>query len=135
VSDLPGSAAVPADSDLAILTYRRGQHVFREGEDGASAYIIERGAVDIWREGPDGDRIVFATLGPGGVFGELALIHPAPRNANATATDVTTLIVVPKFVLEKQMKKTDPFIRKMMLALIGNVRRLSDRIDELEGGA
>lgn len=122
------------EAELAVLTYRRGQAVFKEGDAGTSAYIIENGSIEIWRDGPDGDRIVFATLGPGTVFGELALIRPAPRNANATAKDVTTLIVVPKFVLDKQMKKTDAFIRKMMLALIDIIRRQSDRIDELEGG-
>ena len=120
------------ETELAIISYRRGQSIFSEGDAGTSAYIVEKGSVEIWRKGDDGNKIVFATLGPGAVFGELALINPAPRAANATSVDVSTLIVVPKFVLEVQMKKSDAFIRKMMLALIDNVRRLSDRIDQLE---
>ena len=120
------------EAELAIIEYRRGQAIFSEGDAGTSAYIVEKGSVEIWRKGEDGSKVVFVTLGPGAVFGELALINPAPRAANATSVEVSTLIVVPKFVLEVQMKKSDAFIRKMMLALIDNVRRLSDRIDQLE---
>jgi len=126
---------VPGETELAIISYLQGQAIFSEGDVGTNAYIVEKGSVEIWRKGDDGSKIIFATLGPGSVFGELALINPAPRAANATSVDVSTLIVVPKFVLDVQMKKSDAFIRKMMLALIDNVRRLTDRIDQLEGTA
>ena len=63
----------------------KGKTIFQEGDSGDEFFIVVRGQVEI----RSGDRH-FETLGPDGIFGEMALIDDSPRSATAVAlTDVT----------------------------------------------
>lgn len=69
--------------------FRKGQVIFRQGDKGEEMYFIVSGTVEIARHRDNtqnDDRIL---LQDHEVFGELALLHDAPRNAEARAlTDV-----------------------------------------------
>jgi len=63
---------------------RPGQEIIKQGEEGDNFYIVDQGEVEIF---VDEKKVV--TLGEGGSFGELALIHETPRAATVIAkTDV-----------------------------------------------
>ncbi len=63
----------------------KGKTIFKEGDPGDEFFVVLRGQVEI----ASGDRH-FETLGPDGIFGEMALIDDSPRSATAVAlTDVT----------------------------------------------
>lgn len=70
----------------AIVTrrYPKGTTIIRQGDPGDSVFIIEDGHIDIVDERA-GRKI--AVLGPGDVFGEMALLRGEPRAATATATE------------------------------------------------
>jgi CRP-like cAMP-binding protein len=78
--------------DLAVLA-REGREswfapnevLFREGEPGDEIFVLLAGEVSVLRRDGDVDRLV-ATVGPGSVIGELAVLDPAPRNATVVAT-------------------------------------------------
>jgi CRP-like cAMP-binding protein len=64
-----------------------GAEIIREGDVDDSLFVLLDGNVSVSRGGQK-----LAELGKGEVFGELALLDPAPRNATVTAlTDVTLL--------------------------------------------
>jgi signal-transduction protein with cAMP-binding, CBS, and nucleotidyltransferase domain len=75
--------------------YRPGEYVFRRGEQAAHFYVIERGEVEILRDGagPDGSDVL-AVLGPGDFFGEMALLEGRERSASARARTTLELGVV-----------------------------------------
>lgn len=77
------------DNLLHERSYTAGEIVFDEREQGQAIYFVFSGRVLICRQGdPVQGRI--AELGPGGVFGDLALLDDAPRAAQARAqTDCT----------------------------------------------
>ncbi len=62
-----------------------GTEVFRAGDDGATLFLIQEGAVEI-TTGDGKQRTVLASLFPGQFFGEISLLDGAPRSATATAT-------------------------------------------------
>ena len=62
-----------------------GTVIFREGDPGDDMYIISSGQVRIVSD-VQTEKIIFAHLGPGEFFGEMALIAGAPRSAAAVAT-------------------------------------------------
>ena len=77
-------------------TYQPGQFIMRQGDTGVGAFIIRSGKVDIIQE-RDGKEIKLATLGPGEVFGEMALLDEFPRSASARAVEPTTALGIQRW--------------------------------------
>jgi putative peptide zinc metalloprotease protein len=78
---------------LLITRYLPGDTIVRQGERGDRFYILVDGHVDVSREDAGGSRHL-ATLGPGQVFGEMALLDQTPRSATVralTAVETYTL--------------------------------------------
>jgi CRP-like cAMP-binding protein len=87
--------------DLAALTacmrrrpYAKGQFICYQGDPGTSLYIIETGQVTISLTSPEGKELVLNRLGPGEVFGELALLDGEPRSADAVAAELSQLLLL-----------------------------------------
>ncbi len=66
--------------------------VFDQGEEGQALYLVTSGRVAISRAHGSAFKVV-AELGPGSVFGDLALLDDSPRNARARAIDNCELAV------------------------------------------
>jgi cytochrome P450/CRP-like cAMP-binding protein len=68
--------------------------IVRQGDQGETFHIVASGAVEVFREGPEGERFL-ARLGPGQFFGEMALLMRCPRTATVRAAaegaDVMTM--------------------------------------------
>jgi MFS family permease len=91
--DLFASLPTPELEGLAArLTARSaapGTTIVREGETGKHFYVVEEGKVEVVRKGRG-----VATLGPGGYFGEIALLRNVPRTATVVAKEPTKLLVL-----------------------------------------
>ena len=109
---------------LQRLTFKPGEMIFKEGEEGNLAYIIQEGEVEITKA-IDGQTQVLATIGKGGMFGEMALIDSKPRMANARSSKGSTIIVVTRGMFDQKLRKADPFIRGLLNILADHVRRNS----------
>ena len=76
--------------------FRRGEIIFHAGDPGNALYLIVSGHVKISLPSEEGDEAILATIGPGDVFGELALLDGAPRSATATALLATEAVILPR---------------------------------------
>jgi len=80
--------------------FESGQNVFVEGELGDRVYILLSGRAEVVRRRPRAGGVaveqVFATLGPGECFGEMALLGSAPRNATVRCVEPMTVLSIPK---------------------------------------
>jgi hypothetical protein len=85
-------------------TFPAGALIAREGVREQSAYLVQQGRCEIYR-GEDAARRTLREVGPGEVFGEIALFTEAPRTANIRAlTDVRLLVVTPPLV-ERELER------------------------------
>lgn len=69
------------------VSFGAGETIFQKGDRGDSLYIIVSGKVQVW----DGIRLL-NELREGAIFGELALLDPAPRSATVKAVEAVLLL-------------------------------------------
>ena len=109
-----------------VRTYEAGSIIVREGEEGDVFFIVGEGSVSIAREEDDSERIL-RQVGPGGYFGEMALIANTTRNATVRATERTTVIEIdkPAFV---EMIRQNPRIALSMFNQVIVWMRANDKM-------
>ena len=113
------------DQAIEVVTHPKGTTLFRQGEAGDAAFIVNAGSIGIYRE-VEGKRIPLATLRKGELFGEMAVIDGSPRMATAFTLEDCTLTMISVELLSEKMKKADPFIKALITMLLGNLRSVHD---------
>ena len=108
-------------------TYAEGDVVFKQGSTGRTAFIVQKGAVDIVHTTPEGEEKVLANISVGAIFGEMSLIDDRPRMAMARASEPTTVIVVTEQMFLHKLEHADPFIRGLMHIMAETIRAMSDK--------
>jgi EAL domain-containing protein (putative c-di-GMP-specific phosphodiesterase class I) len=103
-------------------TLAAGEVLFREGEPGHEAFVIEEGSVEIFQERPQG-RNVLAHLGRDAIFGEMALVGDQTRTASAVATEPTALTVVTHDYLSGRLSQADPLLRHLLHVTMARSRQ------------
>ena len=101
--------------------YRPGMIVFREGESGDYACLVRSGAIELVKlANPNAPPI--ATVNPGMMFGELALIDNAPRMATARAKVESELMIVDRAKFLTKLKGLNGRQRELFDLLTAFVR-------------
>jgi len=84
---------------LRLITQERrfttGGEIFQEGAPGDGVYFVKDGLVEISGFVSANVHRVFSQLGPGEIFGEMAVIEHRPRSATATALKDTEVYFIP----------------------------------------
>jgi len=115
------------DTLIERKVYPEGSVIFKQGSMGRTAYIVQKGQVEIVRENEDGSEKALATMGAGAIFGEMAVIDDSPRMATARATEPTTVIVVTEQMFLHKLDQADPFIRGLMHIMADTIRSMSGK--------
>lgn len=77
-----------------------GNEVVPQGEEGHEAFVLARGLLRVVRH-QGADKTVLAQLGPGAIFGEMALVSASPRSAAVVAMEPAQLLVLARDELER----------------------------------
>lgn len=110
-------------SENAVLERRfvaKGTVIIKEGETGNSAFLIQSGAVKVFVAYEE-RHIELAQLGPGQIFGEMALVFDEKRTASVEALEDSNLIVITRQTLEEKLRKSDPTIRAIVPMLMKRI--------------
>jgi CRP/FNR family transcriptional regulator, cyclic AMP receptor protein len=104
--------------DEAPLKLDPGQVIFAAGDAGREMFIVRTGNVEL----RIGDTLV-ETVGQGGIFGELALVDPAPRSATAIAGPDCTLVLVDETTFVDLVRRVPGLALEMMRVMARRLRR------------
>jgi CRP/FNR family cyclic AMP-dependent transcriptional regulator len=107
----------------AIARYRPDAVIMREGQTGAYMYVVRTGAVAITVR----DKAI-AAVGPGGTFGEMALVDQSPRSATAIATSECELLSIDRAGLLVAIKAHPAFAMAMLLAFAERLRYMNAQV-------
>jgi CRP/FNR family transcriptional regulator, cyclic AMP receptor protein len=109
-------------------SFPRETRIFHEGDPGDACYIVREGSARVTREHPDGRAITLATLGPGAIFGELAMLDGERRSASVEATENTELVALPASDVRKLIREHPEMAEKLVVALTRRLREANERI-------
>ncbi|HEX2392266.1 MAG TPA: Crp/Fnr family transcriptional regulator [Solirubrobacterales bacterium] len=127
-SDL-GEAELERFSHVAVpRSFPAGTRVFHEGDSSDACYIVKEGTFRVTREHSDGRAITLATLGPGEIFGELAMLDGDRRSASAEAVSDGELLALPAGDVRSLLARHPEIALKLVAGLVRRLRAANVRI-------
>jgi len=105
-----------------------GTRVFHEGDSSDACYIVSEGSFRVTREHSDGRAITLATLGPGEIFGELAMLDGDRRSASAEALSDGELLALPAGDVRSLLARHPEIALKLVAGLVRRLRAANVRL-------
>lgn len=102
--------------------YSKGDTIIQQGEDGNSAFIIDKGRVEILIEKDKGLIQRLGTRGDGAIIGEMSLIDNEPRTATVKAIEECELIEITRSDFDRRLKNSDPIINAITRIILARYR-------------
>jgi len=120
------------EAALRPRRFRRGEVIFHAGDPGDALFIVVEGQAKVTVPSDEGaEPAILTTIGPGGFFGELALLDGAARSTTVVAMDGVETAMLRRDAFE-QLVDTQPLLRRALLAsLAREIRRLTAQVEDL----
>ena len=119
---------------IAGLCTRRaldsGEVLFQKGDKGDALFGVRRGRVRIETGTAAGGRLTLNVLGPGDLFGEIALFDGQPRTADAIAAEASELFTVRRSDFLTYLEREPRVTLRLIEMLCQRIRWISDRMEE-----
>jgi CRP/FNR family transcriptional regulator len=109
-------------------SFPAGTRVFHEGDRSDACYIVREGSFRVTREHSDGRAITLAALGPGDIFGELAMLDGEVRSASVEALTDGELLALPAGEVRALLARHPEITVKLIAALVRRLRTANERI-------
>jgi len=109
--------------EQAMARHAAGTVLFKEGSAGVLMYVVLEGRVAVSIKGQ-----VVGRVGPGGMFGEMALVDQAARAANASAETDCALLAINRTVFMNLVKANPEFGAALLGAVAKRVRSIAERL-------
>jgi CRP/FNR family transcriptional regulator, cyclic AMP receptor protein len=116
-------------ADVAIpRAFPKGVRVFHEGDHSDACYIVRQGDLRVTREHSDGRAIALATLGPGDIFGELAMLDGGTRSASVETLSDCELLGLPATDVRRVVADHGDIAAKLIVAITRRLRETNERV-------
>lgn len=116
---------------MAKCDFVAGQVVFHEGDECEGLYVVERGAVKIFKTSASGREQVLTVERAGSVVAELPVFDEGPYPASCQAVEVSTLLFLSRGDFRTICLETPTLALKVLKAVGGRLRKLVGLIEEL----
>jgi CRP-like cAMP-binding protein len=133
----PVFAGLPAREIEELATaaveesHRARAYIFLESDPSRWFYLVKSGHVKIVRHSKTGKDVVLELLGPGEVFGGVAVIEKRPYPAAAQATEPTVVVKIPAGPVIALADRHPAFIKEMALMIGRRLRAAHDSVKSL----
>ena len=122
------------------MDFKSGDVIFKQDQHGDQAFLIESGNVEIYYTHRNGLETSLAVLGPGEIFGEMALIDSSLRSASTRAATACKLFVISKEQLLDKLDSSDLTVQLVVKMLLNRLRqhnknKTGDNLDIINASA
>ena len=110
-----------------------GEAVYQEGEPGTMMYVIQAGAVELFRE-VDSRRVSYGVLEKGDFFGEMSLLlESQPRTTTAVVLEDADLVEINATIFDKMIRSNIEIAVRMMRKISLRLREYEEHLVEAPG--
>ena len=113
----------------ATEQYRKGQIIFKEGDNPECVYIIKAGRVRVTRE-TQNKTIVLGEFGENDFFGEMAVLTKRKRSATAVASEECTVMRIGREDFLKVLESAPPWLMAMFQSMAARLYAMDERIGQ-----
>jgi CRP/FNR family cyclic AMP-dependent transcriptional regulator len=121
--------------DVASLAQNRkiptDTTIFHEGDTADAIFVVVNGRVKVVTTSSDGKEFILTVLGPGQVFGEMALLEAAARSASVVTITAVELLVIKRADFDHLLHTSPGISRKLMAILSRRLRRANSKMESL----
>jgi CRP-like cAMP-binding protein len=111
-----------------IVDFKKGDVLFKEGDNSKDLYIIQEGIVRVFRQSDGGQILPLALIHAGGFVGEMSFFDGKPRSATADAITDVRALKLESAKLEKEIKRLPSWVMVMVRGLADRVREANDLV-------
>jgi CRP/FNR family cyclic AMP-dependent transcriptional regulator len=112
-------------------TLKRGAAIFSKGDPGNSLVAVIRGTVKISISSAEGRSAILNLIGPGEIFGEVALLDGLARTADATANTDCEIFVIDRREFLPFVRSQPALAMKFIELLCARLRWTSDQVEQV----
>jgi CRP/FNR family transcriptional regulator, cyclic AMP receptor protein len=110
--------------------YKPRETIVEKGAPANEFFVLLRGRAKVGTPGADGSHAAVNVMGPGEVFGEIAILDGQPRSATVTTLEECEMAVVDKAAFNNLLSASPSMAVKLLNVLARRVRELTTRIED-----
>lgn len=118
-------------SHAVVRRYRKNTIVVTKGEESDTMYLVRSGRLRVYLDDEQGNEVTIRLVGPGDVFGELAVLSGAPRAANVITTEDCELSPITRSEFMECLTRNPQTAFRIIEALVQRIRDLTEDISTL----
>jgi CRP/FNR family transcriptional regulator, cyclic AMP receptor protein len=128
----PQSFLAKIGDGRTVLTSRKKQTIFSQGDAADAVFYIQTGKVKLTVVSKQGKEAVVAMLEAGAFFGESCLIGQVVRLATATALEASSILRITKETMLRMLSEEPSFSKFFTTYLLSHSMRIEeDLVDQL----
>jgi CRP/FNR family transcriptional regulator len=130
---LPTSEVEKLGATAIAGPHRAREFVFMEGDPARWFCVVKSGHVKILRQSRAGKEVVLELLGPGEVFGGVAVIEKRPYPAAAQASEPSVIVKIPAEAMLAVCERHPSFVKELAFMIGRRLRAAHDSVKSLAG--
>ncbi len=123
-SDLSDAELDTVSKIVKKKSFKLGDTIFKESEDGASLYIIRTGEVKACKTSPDGELFTLTIMKDGEIFGEMSFLDGRPRSATIVAVSDLETYTIEKSDFETLVDGNPRIIYKLLKNIVFTIHSI-----------
>lgn len=111
--------------------YEEGEVIYGPCQQDTAAYYVRSGRVKLYHLDESGKRLTLAVLGPGALFGEMALVGEEHRNSSAEALEDTVCWVIERERLRTRARQDSGLLIGLLQLFLWRMAEVQERLKEM----
>jgi CRP/FNR family transcriptional regulator len=114
---------------MTIRRFETGTTILRQGSSAVALYLLLDGQVEVSREPEEGGRpVTLATLEPGDVFGEMAVLDDDTRSSSVRALTPARCALLSRWELIQELRRHPELAIEMIRVMARRIRVMDERL-------